>query len=66
MQVIEYIQFLQEKLQMYEQSYQGWNQEPTKLIPWVKFFGMILYMMYLSLCILCLQNMDCFGKCMTL
>ncbi|XP_028792614.1 transcription factor BIM3-like isoform X2 [Neltuma alba] len=34
LEVIEYIQFLQEKLQMYEQSYQGWNQEPMKLIPW--------------------------------
>ncbi|KAJ7971131.1 Transcription factor BIM2 [Quillaja saponaria] len=34
LEVIEYIQFLQEKLNMYEGSYQGWNQEPTKLIPW--------------------------------
>ncbi|XP_021296319.1 transcription factor BIM2-like isoform X3 [Herrania umbratica] len=34
LEVIEYIQFLQEKLQMYEGSYQGWSQEPTKLIPW--------------------------------
>ncbi|KAK4279996.1 hypothetical protein QN277_011682 [Acacia crassicarpa] len=34
LEVIEYIQFLQEKIQMYEQSYQGWNQEPMKLIPW--------------------------------
>ncbi|KAK7340714.1 hypothetical protein VNO77_21424 [Canavalia gladiata] len=34
LEVIEYIRFLQEKLQIYEQSYEGWNQEPTKLIPW--------------------------------
>ncbi|KAF7822360.1 transcription factor BIM2 [Senna tora] len=34
LEVIEYIQFLQEKVQIYEQSYQGWNQEPMKLIPW--------------------------------
>ncbi|KAF2313708.1 hypothetical protein GH714_012817 [Hevea brasiliensis] len=34
LEVIEYIQFLQEKLQMYEGSYQGWSQEPTKLTPW--------------------------------
>jgi len=40
-QVIEYIHFLQEKLQIYEHSYEGWNQEPTKLIPWVKLFGSV-------------------------
>ncbi|KAL1322900.1 hypothetical protein HN51_067913 [Arachis hypogaea] len=34
LEVIEYIQFLQEKLQIYEQTCEGWNQEPTKLIPW--------------------------------
>lgn len=34
LEVIEYIQFLQEKLNGYEGSYQGWSQEPTKLIPW--------------------------------
>lgn len=35
LEVIEYIQFLQEKLQVYEGSYQQvWGQEPTKLIPW--------------------------------
>ncbi|KAJ4833091.1 hypothetical protein Tsubulata_001071 [Turnera subulata] len=32
--VVEYIQFLQEKLQMYEGAYPGWSQEPAKLIPW--------------------------------
>lgn len=37
MQVIEYIQFLHEKINFYEASYQGWGPEPTKLIPWVKF-----------------------------
>lgn len=36
LEVIEYIRFLQEKLQVYEGSYQqqAWSQEPTKLIPW--------------------------------
>ncbi|XWS47519.1 hypothetical protein CRYUN_Cryun14cG0159400 [Craigia yunnanensis] len=40
LEVIEYIQFLQEKLQMYEGSYQGWSQEPTKLIPWRNHHGL--------------------------
>ncbi|GAV60097.1 HLH domain-containing protein [Cephalotus follicularis] len=34
LEVIEYIHFLQEKLHLYEGSFQGWSQEPTKLIPW--------------------------------
>ncbi|PIA63281.1 hypothetical protein AQUCO_00200952v1 [Aquilegia coerulea] len=34
LEVIEYIQYLQEKVNRYEVSYQGWNQEPTKLTPW--------------------------------
>ncbi|GMH04385.1 hypothetical protein Nepgr_006224 [Nepenthes gracilis] len=34
LEVIKYIQFLQEKLQMYEGPCQGWSQESTKLIPW--------------------------------
>ncbi|KAH7549248.1 hypothetical protein JRO89_XS13G0004200 [Xanthoceras sorbifolium] len=34
LEVIEYIQFLQEKVQKYEGSYVGWNQEPAKLMPW--------------------------------
>ncbi|XP_057462841.1 transcription factor BIM2 isoform X3 [Actinidia eriantha] len=34
LEVIQYIQFLQEKLQLYEGSYQGWSQEPSKLMPW--------------------------------
>lgn len=34
LEVIQYVQFLQEKLQMYEGTYQGWSSEPTKLIPW--------------------------------
>ncbi|KAL3512402.1 hypothetical protein ACH5RR_025119 [Cinchona calisaya] len=32
LEVIEYIQFLQEKVQKHE--YPGWNQEPSKLMPW--------------------------------
>lgn len=34
LEVIQYIQFLQEKLQMYEGTYQGWSTEPSKLTPW--------------------------------
>ncbi|GMQ11031.1 hypothetical protein CsSME_00053805 [Camellia sinensis var. sinensis] len=34
LEVIEYIQYLQEKVHKYEGSYQGWNQEPPKLMPW--------------------------------
>ncbi|KAF5725428.1 hypothetical protein HS088_TW23G00150 [Tripterygium wilfordii] len=34
LEVIEYIQFLQEKLRVHEGPYQGWSQEPTKLMPW--------------------------------
>ena len=37
LQVIEYIQFLQEKVHKYEGSYQGWSHEPAKLMPWVNF-----------------------------
>lgn len=35
LQVIDYVQYLQEMLQKYEGSYQGWSSEPTKLMPWV-------------------------------
>ncbi|KAM0955418.1 hypothetical protein ACFX2A_024302 [Malus domestica] len=34
LEVIEYIQFLQEKVNLHEGSYQGWSPEPTKLVPW--------------------------------
>ncbi|GMJ14019.1 BES1-INTERACTING MYC-LIKE1 [Hibiscus trionum] len=36
LEVIEYIQFLQEKVNKYEGTYQGWNpnHEPSKLMPW--------------------------------
>lgn len=34
LEVIEYIQYLQEKVHKYEGSYPGWNQEPPKLMPW--------------------------------
>ncbi|XP_020576946.1 transcription factor BIM2-like isoform X2 [Phalaenopsis equestris] len=34
LEVIEYIQFLQEKLQKYESSYPGWSDETVKLMPW--------------------------------
>lgn len=35
MQVIQYVQYLQEKVQKHEGSYQPWSSEPTKLMPWV-------------------------------
>ncbi|XP_071927755.1 transcription factor BIM2-like isoform X1 [Coffea arabica] len=34
LEVIQYVQYLQEKVQKYEGSYQAWNSEPTKLMPW--------------------------------
>ncbi|MED6222084.1 hypothetical protein PIB30_061072 [Stylosanthes scabra] len=34
LEVIEYVQYLQEKVQKYEGSYQGWGHEPSKLMPW--------------------------------
>ncbi|XP_062111302.1 transcription factor BIM2 [Humulus lupulus] len=34
LEVIEYVQYLQEKVHKFEGSYQGWSSEPTKLIPW--------------------------------
>ncbi|XP_021815237.1 transcription factor BIM2 isoform X1 [Prunus avium] len=34
LEVIEYVQYLQGKVQKYEGSYQGWSPEPTKLMPW--------------------------------
>uniref|UniRef100_A0A5B7BAJ2 Putative transcription factor BIM1 isoform X2 n=1 Tax=Davidia involucrata TaxID=16924 RepID=A0A5B7BAJ2_DAVIN len=34
LEVIEYIQFLQERVHKYEESYQGWNHDPAKLMPW--------------------------------
>lgn len=43
LQVIEYVQYLQEKVQKYEGSYQGWSSEPTKLMPWVKFYSLVIY-----------------------
>ncbi|KAF8074246.1 hypothetical protein N665_1117s0002 [Sinapis alba] len=34
LEVIDYVQYLQEKVQKYEGSYTRWTQEPTKLTPW--------------------------------
>ncbi|CAI9266017.1 unnamed protein product [Lactuca saligna] len=34
LEVIQYIQFLQEKLQVYEGTFHGWSPESTKLMPW--------------------------------
>ncbi|GER43825.1 basic helix-loop-helix (bHLH) DNA-bindingsuperfamily protein [Striga asiatica] len=34
LEVIEYVQFLQEKVHRYEGSYQPWSTEPAKLMPW--------------------------------
>ncbi|EPS62731.1 hypothetical protein M569_12059, partial [Genlisea aurea] len=37
LEVIHYVQSLQEKVQKYEGgSYQTWSLEPAKLMPWVK------------------------------
>lgn len=33
LEVIEYIQYLQEKVTNYEGSFQGWSQEPAKMMP---------------------------------
>ncbi|GAA0184023.1 basic helix-loop-helix transcription factor [Lithospermum erythrorhizon] len=33
-EVIQYVQFLQEKVQKYEGSGQAWSSEPSKLTPW--------------------------------
>ncbi|XP_019708078.1 transcription factor BIM2 isoform X6 [Elaeis guineensis] len=38
LEVIEYIRFLQEKVQKYESSYLGWNQDNANLMPWVKVY----------------------------
>ncbi|KAH7861522.1 hypothetical protein Vadar_027349 [Vaccinium darrowii] len=37
LEVIDYVHYMQEKVQKYEGSYQGWVSEPAKLMPWVKF-----------------------------
>ncbi|MED6110177.1 hypothetical protein PIB30_040593 [Stylosanthes scabra] len=34
LEVIEYINFLQEKVHKYEGSFQGWNHDTEKLMPW--------------------------------
>lgn len=34
LEVVEYIQFLQDKVNKYEESYPGWNHEPAKLTLW--------------------------------
>lgn len=36
LEVIQYVQHIQEKVQKYEGSYQPWSSEPTKLMPWRK------------------------------
>ncbi|XP_044491992.1 transcription factor BIM2-like isoform X3 [Mangifera indica] len=34
LEVIDHVQFLQEKVQKYEGTYQDWSSEPTKLMQW--------------------------------
>ncbi|KAJ6817741.1 transcription factor BIM2-like isoform X2 [Iris pallida] len=34
LEVSEYIRFFQEKVQKYETSYPGWNEDDSKLMPW--------------------------------
>ncbi|RWW89032.1 hypothetical protein BHE74_00002064 [Ensete ventricosum] len=43
MEVIEYVRFLQEKLQKYESSTPGWNKDNANLIRWVKITKHNLY-----------------------
>uniref|UniRef100_A0ACD5Y1E4 Uncharacterized protein n=1 Tax=Avena sativa TaxID=4498 RepID=A0ACD5Y1E4_AVESA len=38
LEVIEYIRFLQEKVQKYEVSYPEWNQENAKMVPWANMY----------------------------
>uniref|UniRef100_J3MU13 BHLH domain-containing protein n=2 Tax=Oryza brachyantha TaxID=4533 RepID=J3MU13_ORYBR len=38
LEVIEYIRFLQEKVQKYEVSYPEWNQENAKIVPWTNIY----------------------------
>nr|XP_009385401.1 PREDICTED: transcription factor BIM2-like isoform X2 [Musa acuminata subsp. malaccensis] len=40
LEVIEYIKFLQEKVQKYE-SFPGWNQENEKLMPWSNYYATV-------------------------
>ncbi|KAK4383338.1 Transcription factor BIM1 [Sesamum angolense] len=34
LEVIDYIQFLQDKVSRYENSYNAWNQDPSKMMQW--------------------------------
>lgn len=45
LEVIQYIQFLQEKIQMYEGAYQGWSSESFKLMPWVRYLCYFVHLM---------------------
>ncbi|KAM0861184.1 hypothetical protein ACQ4PT_046047 [Festuca glaucescens] len=38
LEVIEYIRFLQEKVQKYEVSYPEWNQENANMVPWANMY----------------------------
>ncbi|KAL8161878.1 hypothetical protein V2J09_013367 [Rumex salicifolius] len=40
LEVIEYIRFLHDRIQLFEGSCQGWGQETTKLIPWRNSHGL--------------------------
>lgn len=49
LQVIEYVKYLQEKVQKYEGSFPGWGSETTNLMPWVgvvTLFGYFAFMMF--------------------
>ncbi|KAL3525817.1 hypothetical protein ACH5RR_014189, partial [Cinchona calisaya] len=41
LEVIKYIQFLQEKIEMYKGTYQGWSPKPSKLMPWRSNSGLV-------------------------
>ncbi|XP_044491991.1 transcription factor BIM2-like isoform X2 [Mangifera indica] len=40
LEVIDHVQFLQEKVQKYEGTYQDWSSEPTKLMQWCYDLGL--------------------------
>jgi hypothetical protein len=50
LQVIEYVKFLQEKVQKYESCTGGdWSQEHAKLVPWVIQISLASSVLYISM-----------------
>lgn len=61
MQVIEYIQFLQGLIHSYEGTYQGWNPEASKLIPWVRCRSYYIFIRNI-LALICLRSLNHYGN----